>query len=437
MVRLGFNFICKNESHVILRMLQSVASISDIIVAVDTGSTDNTIEVIQKFGKTYGIPTYIFERPFDDFSSSRNFALSNLVNIAKELGWELEQSWGFCIDCDEELKIISSFDKEELVKDIYLAKCIDQERSFIRQIFFNLSKKLVWEGPIHECVVPENEAITEDLIQGIYVQCRQEGASWKGNLANKFINYAQKLIQYVEEGHHEFRWLYYIGTSYGAASEYVSSKREKLNLITKSLYYLKIAHQIDSNNKASLHKVQTEIALCKIELGYDSAEILETLLDTYALDHNDGEPIFKLIEYYLEKRNWEAAYLFSSFAKRKFHSNVPAQTITLQIDASIYNWKFLHLYYLASYHTKRKKEYMQSYKELIVLISSKTEFYSRKIEASIRSTSPLILAVLKKWKALFGNNRKVVFKSLLINNNSNRTNVNLNRNPVELNIPVK
>ena len=43
------NSIVKNESAVILRMLQSVESIVDTYCICDTGSTDNTIELIKGF----------------------------------------------------------------------------------------------------------------------------------------------------------------------------------------------------------------------------------------------------------------------------------------------------------------------------------------------------------------------------------------------------
>ena len=67
MPKLILNTIVKNESHCILTMLESAAKISDAIVIADTGSTDGTQDLIRKFGEEKGIPTYVFERPFDDF----------------------------------------------------------------------------------------------------------------------------------------------------------------------------------------------------------------------------------------------------------------------------------------------------------------------------------------------------------------------------------
>ena len=48
--RLAISQIVKNEAHVIERMLNSVKSIIDCAVFVDTGSTDNTQEIIKKWG---------------------------------------------------------------------------------------------------------------------------------------------------------------------------------------------------------------------------------------------------------------------------------------------------------------------------------------------------------------------------------------------------
>ena len=42
--------IVKNESRVILRLLESVRLIVDSYCICDTGSTDNTIEIIKLFG---------------------------------------------------------------------------------------------------------------------------------------------------------------------------------------------------------------------------------------------------------------------------------------------------------------------------------------------------------------------------------------------------
>ena len=73
--KLGLSQIMKNEAHVAERMLNSIKPIIDAVFLVDTGSTDNTIEVCKAWGEKNNIPVFIKEKPFDNFESCRNAAM--------------------------------------------------------------------------------------------------------------------------------------------------------------------------------------------------------------------------------------------------------------------------------------------------------------------------------------------------------------------------
>ena len=67
------------------RSLDSVKDYVDEIVVVDTGSTDNTIEVAKSYGAK------VFESPWNnDFSTPRNMALENATG-----------DWIIFLDADE------------------------------------------------------------------------------------------------------------------------------------------------------------------------------------------------------------------------------------------------------------------------------------------------------------------------------------------------
>jgi tetratricopeptide (TPR) repeat protein len=75
MVKLCLNMIVKNESRIIQRLLASVVGLIDTYCICDTGSTDNTIELITEFFNEKGKQGKVIVEPFRDFGYNRSFAL--------------------------------------------------------------------------------------------------------------------------------------------------------------------------------------------------------------------------------------------------------------------------------------------------------------------------------------------------------------------------
>ena len=73
--KLCLNMIVKNESRIIRRLLDSVKDIIDCFCICDTGSTDNTIALIEKFSTENNILGKIIQEPFQNFEYNRSFAL--------------------------------------------------------------------------------------------------------------------------------------------------------------------------------------------------------------------------------------------------------------------------------------------------------------------------------------------------------------------------
>lgn len=70
-ITISLCMIVKNEEQTISRCLESVKDIVNEIIIVDTGSTDNTKELVKKYNAKF----YNFKW-IDDFSAARNFAFS-------------------------------------------------------------------------------------------------------------------------------------------------------------------------------------------------------------------------------------------------------------------------------------------------------------------------------------------------------------------------
>ena len=76
------NMIVKNESNIITRLLESVLPIIDCYCICDTGSTDDTENIITQFFQKHCIPGKIVKEPFKNFEHNRNFALKSCLGMS-------------------------------------------------------------------------------------------------------------------------------------------------------------------------------------------------------------------------------------------------------------------------------------------------------------------------------------------------------------------
>lgn len=104
---LCLNMIVKNEENIILRLLNSVLPIIDTYCICDTGSTDNTVDLIETFFNSKNIHGKILREPFQNFEYSRNFALNSCFGLANA-------DYILLLDADMTLEI-GNFDKDILI----------------------------------------------------------------------------------------------------------------------------------------------------------------------------------------------------------------------------------------------------------------------------------------------------------------------------------
>ena len=125
---LCLNMIVKNESKIILRFLNSVYTLLDSYCICDTGSTDNTIDLITTFFQEKNIPGKIIEEPFRDFGYNRTFALQCCENCMNS-DYLLLLDADMMIEMNQDSKAIHHF-KKNLIHDAYL---INQGTHYIIQ----------------------------------------------------------------------------------------------------------------------------------------------------------------------------------------------------------------------------------------------------------------------------------------------------------------
>ena len=112
--------IVKNESKIIVRCLDSAKSIIDFVSICDTGSTDGTPELIEKWCKENNIPGFVHHKPFKNFGYNRTLSASLAKASYPEADYLL------LLDADMILTI-DHFDKCNLYHDQYLTMQYDNQ----------------------------------------------------------------------------------------------------------------------------------------------------------------------------------------------------------------------------------------------------------------------------------------------------------------------
>ena len=195
------NMIVKNESKIITRLFDSVLPIIDCYCICDTGSTDNTIELIEEYFKNKKIPGKIVNEPFRNFAHNRNFALNSCLNMS---------DYVLLLDADMLLEI-KDFDKSMLVDNSYLL-LQGNENFYYNNLRIvkndGLSKYI---GVTHEYLstpYPSNKSIGKNQLFIIDIG---DG----GSKSNKFQRDVELLKKGIEdEPENRERYYFYLANSY-------------------------------------------------------------------------------------------------------------------------------------------------------------------------------------------------------------------------------
>lgn len=160
--------IVKNESKIILRCLESAKSIIDYISICDTGSTDNTMELIEEWGKKNSIPCKVHLEQFKNFGYNRTLSV--------ELGQKTypDSTYFLLLDADMILIVNSDFSKSALTKDKYSIQQFDAYIKYwnVRLVKNTLSWKCI--GVTHEYWDGDREH-TSDCCYTLQIDDREDG----------------------------------------------------------------------------------------------------------------------------------------------------------------------------------------------------------------------------------------------------------------------
>jgi tetratricopeptide (TPR) repeat protein len=205
------NMIVKNESKNIIRCLKSVVSYINFFVIHDTGSVDNTIDLIKQFFASYKIQGIIKKTKFIDFSTSRNFAL-----------FDCARRTDYTLFIDADMVLVNSFyDFDKLNKDAYY---IFQENN--GTVYKNIrlvrnNGRWIYKGSTHEvlyCLDEKIETVNIDK-DFLYIKDYDDGGC-KENKLERDINLLKKDIKNKIQ---VSRSLFYLANTYFSKKDFSSA----------------------------------------------------------------------------------------------------------------------------------------------------------------------------------------------------------------------
>jgi tetratricopeptide (TPR) repeat protein len=199
---LCLNMIVKNESRIITRLFDSVISIIDSYCICDTGSSDNTVQIIEDYFKSKGIVGKIVYEPFKNFCHNRNFSLQACKGLS---------DYVLFMDADMILEL-NNFNKSQLnIADSFFI--LQGNDSFhyqnIRIVRNNGLYKYI--SVTHEYIdTPPNNSIILLNKKDIFIKDIGDG----GSKTDKFERDIKLLLDGIKEEPNNPRYYFYLANSY-------------------------------------------------------------------------------------------------------------------------------------------------------------------------------------------------------------------------------
>ena len=313
------NMIVKNEAAIIWDTLENIiAHISlDYYVISDTGSDDNTAEIIEQFFAEKGIKGEIHHDEWVSFAHNRNCALQHAQG---------KTDYVLIFDADDRFE--GNFVlPEELTSDRYyfrMANSVTGANVYFRTLMFRNDGSFYWRGVLHEFVEQRKKTVVEQKIFGdYYVISGRFGA--RSNNPQKYLQDAltlEKAFYSPEDEDLKDRYAFYTAQSYRDADMY-----------EKAIEWYAIRANLGGWYEEVYHSL-LQISLLKIELNAPLDEIQRLLLATYEYRPQRAESLYHLARQLRYHNKAKQAYIYATVA-----ANTPLNKDILFVDHSVYEWK--------------------------------------------------------------------------------------------------
>ena len=315
--------IVKNEAHVLKESLTAIKDSIDYYVIVDTGSTDNTKEVIRETLKD--IPGEIVDREWVDFGTNR----TEVARLCRD-----KADYFFTLDADE--IAIGKIDKQSLISDYYHIWIYDGY-SFRYSVLFNNHFEWKSIGVTHE-YWHADKARYADTLNTIRFEHKCVGSRRDYKFADDVKLLRKGLLQEPNNG----RYMFYLAQTLKDNGEYEEAITWYKNRINAGGWWEEMAY------------AQYMIAYCKIRLNASFEEIVDETFKAFHANLKSAEALWELLHYCQYKKFYAFGYYVGKMAQA-----IPYPTdLLLFVKPAIYKYKIADDLSICAYYVG---EYAESY----------------------------------------------------------------------------
>lgn len=331
MPKICLNMIVKNESKIITRLLATVSPIIDTYCICDTGSDDDTVEIITKFFDSKDITGKIVKETFRDFGYNRNYAKLECL--------DMDADYLLLLDADMKLELnienIEEF-KKNLTKGAYYLYQGNHGFFYKNVRIVENSVDYTYQGVTHEFLQTpphcELGSIDKDII---FITDIGDG----GSKQDKFTRDIKLLKEGLRDEPENVRYMFYLANSYLNMGQYhgaIETYKKRINMggwkeeLWYSYYSIGKAYmELEDMNKAVIY-----------------------WMEAYQIMPNRIENLYEIIKYYRIRGSYRLAYAFYEMADFQRQNNFSIDH--LFHDQSVYDYKMDYEFTIIAYYCNDK-----------------------------------------------------------------------------------
>ena len=291
--------IVKNGGENFEEVLTRNLPIIDRWTILDTGSTDNTVDIIKKVlvGKKKG---ELFQEPFIDFGASRNRCLE-LAGDACKYKLMLDDTYVI----EGELRDFLEVTRGDQFSDSFSLYITSDDVEYCSNRITKTTSNLRYIYKIHEVIQMENNKNVCVPIEKSKIFDVRADYMEKRTMDRKEYD-LKMLFEMVEELPNDPRHLYYIGQTYNLLKQHELSFK----------YFMKrVEHPVEGNLQEKLDACFEAARLANFFLNHPWEECEKLYWRVFEMDKTRPEAMYFIgIHYYLQGNNFEAyKYMKKSF----------------------------------------------------------------------------------------------------------------------------